>query len=102
MTSKASTRIEKVNVAINTPQPKAIIVVINFSDKLVKRDTIQPINRGLEAINPKSNELNMPWDVKKSLILYHIVSSKKVNVRFLITHQTVQTIPEIGYFGISR
>jgi len=34
VTSNASTNIENVNVAINTPLPKAIIVVINLSDNL--------------------------------------------------------------------
>ena len=65
MTSKASTRIEKVNVTINTPLPKAIIVVINLWDKLVKRDIRQPNTKGIEDINPKSNDSIMPWDVKK-------------------------------------
>jgi hypothetical protein len=60
VTLNASTNIEKVNVAINTPLPKAIIVVTTLCDKLAKRDSIHPISNGLEAIKPKSNDSNMP------------------------------------------
>jgi hypothetical protein len=60
VTLKASTNIENANVAINTPLPKAIIVDINFCDKLVKRDTIQPISKGLDAMKPNANESSAP------------------------------------------
>ena len=60
MTLNASTNIENVNVAINTPLPKAIIVVMNFCDRLVKRDTIQPISKGLDAMKPNTSESSAP------------------------------------------
>ena len=60
VTLKASTSIEKVNVAINTPLPKAIIIVMIFCDKLAMRDTIQPISNGLEAMKPNSNDSSTP------------------------------------------
>jgi hypothetical protein len=60
VTLNASTNIENVNVAINTPLPKAIIVDINFCDRLAKRDTIQPISKGLEAMKPNTNESSTP------------------------------------------
>ena len=51
---------EKHKVAINTPLPKAIMVVINLGGKFTKSETIQPISKGLDAMKPKSNELTMP------------------------------------------
>ena len=68
MTLNASTNIENVNVAINTPLPKAIIIVINFFDRSVKRDTIQPISKGLDAMKPNISESNTPCEV---IILDH-------------------------------
>jgi hypothetical protein len=60
VTSNASTNMENVNVAINTPLPKAIIVVINFCDSLKKRDNIQPISKGLDAMKPNTSDSNTP------------------------------------------
>ena len=60
MTLNASTNIENVKVAINTPLPKAIIVVINFCDKLAKRDARQPMSNGIEAMNPNTNDSSTP------------------------------------------
>lgn len=66
VTLNASTIIENVSVAINTPLPKAIIVVINFCERLPYRDAKHPISKGLEAINPKSKESTKPFDVRIS------------------------------------
>jgi hypothetical protein len=63
VTLNGSTNIEKVSVAINTPLPNAIIVVIMFFDKLANRETTQPISKGLPAIKPKNNDSSMPWEV---------------------------------------
>ena len=51
---------EKHKVAINTPLPKAIMVVISLRDKFTKSETKQPISKGLDAIKPNSNDSNMP------------------------------------------
>jgi hypothetical protein len=51
---------EKHKVAINTPLPKAIMVVINLSGSFTKSETRQPISRGLEETKPNSNDSNMP------------------------------------------
>ena len=51
---------EKHKVAINTPLPKAIMVVINLLGSFTKSETRQPINKGLDAIKPNSDDSNMP------------------------------------------
>jgi hypothetical protein len=56
VTLNASPNIEKVSVAINTPVPNAIIVVITFFDNLANRETTQPMSRGLLAIKPENKE----------------------------------------------
>ena len=60
MTLKASTKIEKVKVAINTPLPKAIIVVMIFCDKLAYNVITQPMSKGLVAIKPHTKDSSMP------------------------------------------
>ena len=63
VTLKASTRIENVNVAINTPLPNAIIVVITFLDRLANIETTQPISKGLLAMKPQTKDSTMPSEV---------------------------------------
>lgn len=63
MTLNASTIIEKVRVAINTPLPNAIVVLIMFFDKLANKETTQPMSKGLPVIKPKNNDSSMPWEV---------------------------------------
>ena len=51
---------EKHKVAINTPLPKAIMVVIRRCGSFTKSEIRQPISRGLDAKKPNSNDSNMP------------------------------------------
>jgi hypothetical protein len=66
-----ASKIEKVKVAINTPLPKAIIVVMTFCDKLAYNVITQPISNGLVAINPQIRDSSTPWEVG---MLDHITS----------------------------
>ena len=55
---KASSIREKAKAATNTPLPKAIIVAIIFFGRFTKDATIDPISRGILAINPHSKDPN--------------------------------------------
>ena len=66
VTLKASTSIEKVDVAIKTPLPNAIIVVITFLDTLAKIDNRQPISKRLGAMKPNTKDSNRSWEVRIS------------------------------------
>lgn len=67
VTLNASTKIEKVKVATNTPLPKAIIVVMTFCDKLVYSEMTQPISSGLAAIKPSTKDSKIPCEVGRIL-----------------------------------
>ena len=88
MTSNASTNIENVNVAINTPLPKAIIVDINFCDSLKKRDNIQPISKGIDPMKPNTSDSNTP---SKVIILDHSI------IDYLIKKFLIKVLWDLGH-----
>jgi hypothetical protein len=85
VTLKASTNIEKVDVAIKTPLPKAIIVVMTLCGKLTNTETTHQISRGLEAINPIRKDSNTPTEVGIlcSHLTLFVIHTKKNFISFL-------------------